>query len=303
MQKFNFKTDLKASGKRVDKYLASQIKDFSRSYIQQLIQNGSVKINNRVTQKSYKLKKGDNIEVTAEEKSLDIKAVDIELEIVYEDKDIIVINKDYDMVVHPAPGHYEDTLVNALLAHADDLSAINGVKRPGIVHRLDKDTTGVMVAAKNDKAHKNLALQFKNREVDKYYLALLEGVLPYEKGKIDAPIGRDPNNRKKMAVRKRKSKKALSRFKVLERFENNTLVEVKIETGRTHQIRVHFSYLGYPVVGDKKYGSKNYDEVERQLLHAERLIIKHPSSGEKMEFKAELKNDFKKVLNTLRKEN
>lgn len=224
------------------------------------------------------------------------------LDIIYEDNDIIVINKNSDRVVHPAPGHHNDTIVNALLAHADDLSAINGIKRPGIVHRLDKDTSGLLIAAKNDRAHKDLAKQFKNREVDKYYLALLDGILPYKKGKIDAPIGRDPNHRKKMAVRKRKSKKAVSRFKILETFKEHTLVEVKIETGRTHQIRVHFSYLGYPVTGDKRYGSKNKPGAERQLLHAKKLVIRHPKTGEKMTFEADMKDDFRLILDKLRKE-
>lgn len=226
----------------------------------------------------------------------------MDLDVVYEDQDIIVINKNADRVVHPAPGHYNDTIVNALLAHVDNLSGINGVKRPGIVHRLDKDTSGLLIVAKNDKSHKNLARQFKNRDVDKYYYALVEGNLAYKKGKIDAPIGRDPNNRKKMAVRKRHSKNAISRFKIIEEFNNYTLIEVKIETGRTHQIRVHFSYLGHPVVGDKKYGSKNSLKVERQLLHAEKMIIKHPKNGKKLKFEAELKDDFKKVLNKLRLE-
>jgi len=303
MKKFEFKIAEDEAGVRIDKFLAGKIEDFSRSYIQTLIEDGGIKVNNQEVQNSYNLHNNDFITVKAEEKETSIKAVDIELDIVYEDDDIIVINKDSDRVVHPAPGHYDDTVVNALLAHADDLSAINGVKRPGIVHRIDKDTSGILIAAKNDSAHKELARQFKSREVDKYYLALLDGILPYEKGKIDAPIGRDPNHRKKMAVRKRKSKNAVSRFKIIESFKDNTLVEVKIETGRTHQIRVHFSYLGYPVTGDSKYGSQNKVGAQRQMLHASRLIIKHPRSGEKMEFKAELKSDFKEILNKLRKEN
>ncbi len=303
MKKFEFKIAEEEAGLRIDKFLAGRIEDFSRSYIQTLIENGEIKVNNEEVQNSYNLNKNDFITVEAEEKETAIEAVEIELDIVYEDDDIIVINKDSDRVVHPAPGHYDDTVVNALLAHADDLSAINGVKRPGIVHRLDKDTSGILIAAKNDKAHKELARQFKSREVDKYYLALLDGILPYEKGKIDAPIGRDPKHRKKMAVRKRKSKNAVSRFKVIESFKDNTLVEVKIETGRTHQIRVHFSYLGYPVSGDSKYSSQNKVGAPRQMLHASRLIIKHPRIGEKMEFKAELKSDFSEILDKLRKEN
>lgn len=302
MKEYDFEVNDKEAGKRIDKFLAEKIEDFSRSYIQRLIENKDVKVNNSEVQNSYLINKGDIITLQVEEKESKIKAVEMPLDIIYEDDDIIVINKTSGRVVHPAPGHSDDTIVNALLAYADDLSAINGIKRPGIVHRLDKDTSGLLIAAKNDRAHKNLAKQFKDREVDKYYLALLDGLLPYKKGKIDAPIGRDPNHRKKMAVRKRKSKKALSRFKVLETYKENTLVEVKIETGRTHQIRVHFSYLGYPVTGDKKYGSINKPGAERQLLHAQKLILRHPRTGEKMTFEADLKEDFEIILDKLRKE-
>jgi 23S rRNA pseudouridine1911/1915/1917 synthase len=302
MQKYNFEVKEEEAGQRIDKFLAKKITDFSRSYIQTLIDNKDVQVNNAGIQNSYKIKKNDIIVIKVKEKETEVKAVEMPLDIIYEDNDIIVINKNSDRVVHPAPGHHNDTIVNALLAHADDLSAINGIKRPGIVHRLDKDTSGLLIAAKNDRAHKDLAKQFKNREVDKYYLALLDGILPYKKGKIDAPIGRDPNHRKKMAVRKRKSKKAVSRFKILETFKEHTLVEVKIETGRTHQIRVHFSYLGYPVTGDKRYGSKNKPGAERQLLHAKKLIIRHPKTGEKMTFEADLKDDFRLILDKLRKE-
>lgn len=301
MEEYSFKVEKEDSAKRIDKFLAAKINDFSRSYIQDLIENGEITVNQHRTKNSYKINEGDLIKVAAEEKDTEIKAVDIELDIVYEDDDIIVINKNADRVVHPAPGHYDDTIVNALLAHVDNLSAINGVKRPGIVHRLDKDTSGLLIVAKNDKSHKSLARQFKERTVEKYYYALVEGKVPYKKGKIDAPIGRDPQHRKKMAVRKRNSKKAISRFEIIEEFDNHTLVQVKIETGRTHQIRVHFAYLGYPIVGDKKYGSKNNLGAQRQLLHAKKLIIQHPLSGEKMEFESELKSDFKKILKELRK--
>lgn len=301
MEAYNINVKEKDSGKRIDKFLAAEFDDFSRSYIQKLISQNKITVNNKKVQNSYLILEGDLIEIIVEKQETEIKAVEMKLDIVYEDQDIIVINKNADRVVHPAPGHYNDTVVNALLAHVDNLSGINGVKRPGIVHRLDKDTSGLLIAAKNDKSHKALAKQFKERTVDKYYYALLEGILPYEKGKIDAPIGRDPNHRKKMAVRKRKSKKAVSRFKIIESFKAYTLVEVKIETGRTHQIRVHFSYLGYPVVGDQKYGSKNTLDVQRQLLHAKKLIIDHPTTGARIEFEAELKDDFKNILNKLRK--
>lgn len=303
MEEYSLKVDKENQGMRIDKYLAKEFDDLSRSFIQKLIKNAKIKVNGDAVDKSYKINSGDLLEIQIEARESEIKAVEMELDIVYEDQDIIVINKNADRVVHPAPGHYNDTIVNAMLAHVDNLSAINGVKRPGIVHRLDKDTSGLLIVAKNDRSHKELAKQFKNRSVEKYYYALVEGNLAYKKGKIDAPIGRDPNDRKKMAVRKRHSKNAVSRFKIIEEFKNYTLVEVKIETGRTHQIRVHFSYLGHPVVGDKKYGSHNKLGAERQLLHAKKLIINHPVSGEKMEFEAELKSDFKSILTELRKEN
>jgi len=301
VEEYSFRVEKKDQHRRIDKYLADELEDLSRSFIQKLITEGKITLNGNAVDKSYKVASEDFIEITIEEKESEIKAVEMELDIVYEDQDIIVINKNADRVVHPAPGHHNDTIVNALLAHVDNLSAINGVKRPGIVHRLDKDTSGLLIAAKNDKSHKNLAQQFKDRTVEKYYYALVEGNLAYEKGKIDAPIGRDPNDRKKMAVRKRHSKNAVSRFQIIEEFKNYTLVEVKIETGRTHQIRVHFAYLGHPVVGDKKYGSKNQLEAKRQLLHARKLIIFHPGTGEKMEFEADLKTDFKEILAELRK--
>ncbi|CCU79547.1 Ribosomal large subunit pseudouridine synthase D [Halanaerobium saccharolyticum subsp. saccharolyticum DSM 6643] len=300
MEEYSLKVEKKDQGQRIDKFLASEYDDLSRSFIQTLIEEKKVTVNGDIVDKSYKITENDFLKIIIEEKESEIKAVEMDLDVVYEDQDIIVINKNADRVVHPAPGHHDDTIVNALLAHVDNLSAINGVKRPGIVHRLDKDTSGLLIVAKNDKSHKELAKQFKNRTVDKYYYALIEGNLAYKKGKIDAPIGRDPKNRKKMAVRKRRSKKAISRFKIIEEFKTHTLVEVKIETGRTHQIRVHFSYLGHPVVGDKKYGSKNTLNAKRQLLHARKLAVKHPTTGKKIVFEAELKDDFKEILNKLR---
>ena len=300
MEEYSLKVEKKDQGQRIDKFLASEYDDLSRSFIQTLIEEKKVTVNGNIVDKSYKITENDFLKIIIEEKESEIKAVEMNLDVVYEDQDIIVINKNADRVVHPAPGHHDDTIVNALLAHVDNLSAINGVKRPGIVHRLDKDTSGLLIVAKNDKSHKELAKQFKNRTVDKYYYALIEGNLAYKKGKIDAPIGRDPKNRKKMAVRKRRSKKAISRFKIIEEFKTHTLVEVKIETGRTHQIRVHFSYLGHPVVGDKKYGSKNTLNAKRQLLHARKLAVKHPTTGKKIVFEAELKDDFKEILNKLR---
>lgn len=300
MEEKKYRIEKKDQGKRIDKFLASEYDELSRSFIQKLIKEGKITVNGNKTDKSYKMAENDLLKIIIEEKKNKIKAVEMDLDILYEDQDLVVINKNADRVVHPAPGHYDDTVVNALLAQVDKLSKVNGFKRPGIVHRLDKDTSGLLVIAKNDRSHKALVQQFKDRTVDKYYYALVEGNLAFEKGKIDAPIGRDPNNRKKMAVRKRNSKRAISRFKIIEEFKSNTLVEVKIETGRTHQIRVHFSYLGHPVVGDKKYGAKNILNAKRQLLHAKKLIINHPSTGERISFEADLKSDFEEILNKLR---
>jgi len=214
-----------------------------------------------------------------------------------------VINKTWDMVVHPAPGNESGTLVNALLYHCENLSGINGVIRPGIVHRLDKDTSGVLVVAKSDLAHHALVEQFKERETDKIYIALIKGYLPYDKGTIDAPIGRDPKDRKKMAVVRDNSKPAVTRFEVQERFHDYTLVKIHLETGRTHQIRVHFQYLGYPVVGDEKYGYRESLPVKRQLLHAHELSIIHPTTGQEMTFVAPLHEDMTEMIAYLRKNN
>ncbi len=289
---------------RLDKYLAEVNDDLSRTYIKQLIDDGRVKVNGQVEKASYKLKPGDQLLLQIPEATeLEVKAEAIPLDILYEDQDIIVINKSWDMVVHPAPGNESGTLVNALLYHCENLSGINGVIRPGVVHRLDKDTSGVLVVAKSDSAHRSLVDQFKGREVEKFYLTLIKGYLPYETGTVDAPIGRDPRDRKKMAVVKEHSKPAVTHFTVLERFRDYTWVQVKLETGRTHQIRVHFSYMGYPVVGDDKYGHKETLAVERQMLHAYQLTIKHPTNGEQMVFTAPIHQDMEDILQELQKNN
>ncbi|MFW5998250.1 MAG: RluA family pseudouridine synthase [bacterium] len=278
---------------RLDKYLADKNDDISRSYIQKLIKENKVMVNgNIVNKKSYRLDSDDEIllKIPPLEKSK-LKPVEINLDILFEDKDIIVLNKPAGLVVHPAPGHRNKTLVHGLLAHTDNLSGINGIKRPGIVHRLDKNTSGTLVVAKNDQTHRNLVKQFKQREITKIYKTIVKGKLSYKKGKIDAPIGRDPNDRKKMAVRKNNSKNAISFFKVIKYFNNYTLVEVNLKTGRTHQIRVHFSYLGHPVVGDEKYGN-NKENFQRQLLHAYKLEFFHPGLKKKMSFTAPLPDEF-----------
>ncbi|HHU92304.1 MAG TPA: RluA family pseudouridine synthase [Halanaerobiaceae bacterium] len=304
MKEANFLVQEIEQGERLDKFLSSKYKDLSRSYIQKLIMENMVTVNGRSGKANYKVKRDDLIKVIIPEaRTPEIKAVEMELEIIYEDESILVVNKAPGLLVHPVPGQEENTLVNALLAYSDSLSGINGVKRPGIVHRLDKDTSGAIVVAKNDLSHRKLVEEFKERDVLKIYHTIVKGNLPHNEGVIDAPIGRDPRERKKMAVTDRNSKEAISHFKVLDRFENYTYLEVKLETGRTHQIRVHLSYLGYPILGDEKYGrsKKNKLPVQRQLLHAYILGFKHPLSGEWMEFKAPLPEDFKSVLKILKK--
>ncbi len=299
-----FEINIEDHNMRIDKYLAEVNEDLSRSYIRQLIDEGHVKINGKVEKASYKMKTADEVVVELPEATeLEAKPESIPLDIIYEDDDIIVVNKSWDMVVHPAPGNESGTLVNALLYHCENLSGINGVIRPGIVHRLDKDTSGVLVAAKTDAAHKNLVEQFKGRDVEKIYLALVKGYLPYDKGTIDAPIGRDSKDRKKMAVRKENSKPAITHFVAEERFRDYTWVKIRLETGRTHQIRVHFNYLECPVVGDDKYGYREQLPVKRQMLHAYQLSIFHPITGERMTFTAPIYQDMLDILEELRKNN
>ncbi|SDC48253.1 MULTISPECIES: RluA family pseudouridine synthase [unclassified Candidatus Frackibacter] len=287
---------------RLDKFLAGEVEDISRTYVQELIDQEEVTVNGSGTKSSYRLQLGDEVELNIPEpEKTELEPEEIPLNIIYEDEDIVVINKQADLVVHPAPGHESGTLVNALLYHCNNLSGISGEVRPGIVHRLDKDTTGVMVVAKNNQAHLNLSQQFKDRETEKRYLTLVEGNIKHNKGKIDAAIGRDPKDRKKMAVTSSNSKKAVTRFEILERFGDYTWVEVKLETGRTHQIRVHMSYLGNPIVGDETYGYRNSNlGAKRQLLHAYRLGFEHPTKNEWMEFEAELPQDMQGILESLR---
>lgn len=247
-------------GTRLDVLLTSRFPELSRSHLQKIVADGFVLVNNKQAKSNYKVQTNDIITISfPEAKPIEIQAEAIPLEVLYEDVDIIVINKPRGMVVHPAAGNYAGTLVNALLEHCKDLSGINGEIRPGIVHRLDKDTSGVMVAAKNDQAHLNLAEQIKNRTASRKYWAIVHGIIAEEQGIINAPIGRHPSDRKKMAVTFSNSKEAITRFRVIERFVNYTLVECKLQTGRTHQIRVHMQYINHPVVGDPKYGPEKRD--------------------------------------------
>lgn len=290
--------------KRIDKLIAEVYKDISRMTIQRLINDGKLKINNKNVKVSYKVSEGDNIEFDLQEpEKIDIKAQDIPLNVIYEDEDIIVINKEKGMVVHPGNGRTEDTLVNALMQKCkNSLSGIGGKIRPGIVHRLDKDTSGIIIVAKNDKAHINLSEQIKNRKVNKYYIALVRGNVIENNATINMPIARSTKDRKKMAVSE-KGKEAITHFKVLKRYNGYTLLKLKIDTGRTHQIRVHLAEIGHPVVGDEVYSNgKNKFGVKGQCLHAKRIEFVHPTSNKKMVLEAELPKYFKDILEKLDKE-
>lgn len=288
-------------GLRLDKVLVLELKDRSREFIMRLIDEGEVLVNDKKVKNSYRVKENDEITINIPEaKNLDATPQDIPLDIVYEDDDIIVINKPRDLVVHPSNGHEDGTLVNALLAHCTNLSGINGVKRPGIVHRIDKDTTGLLVVAKNDYAHEFLAKQLEDHTLHREYIALVKGVIKEEDGKIIAPIGRDKYNRQKMAVDVKNGKPAVTHFHVLKRFNQYTLISCVLETGRTHQIRVHMNYIGYPIEGDPVYGPKSHLLFDKgQLLHAEKLILIHPKTKKKMTFSAPLPKNFQDVIDNL----
>ncbi len=300
MENFEVVVDESYNGIRIDKYLAEILPDFSRSRIQQLIEEGYVEVNDLETKSNYKVKTGDIISAEwPEDEELEVEAEEMDLDILYEDSDVIVINKPKGMVVHPGAGNTKHTLVNGLLAHCKDLSGINGVLRPGIVHRIDKDTSGCLVVAKNDLAHQNLSEQLSSKTMRRTYLALVHGVLSHNVGTIEAPIGRDKNDRQKMTVTSIGSRPAVTHFKVIQRYEKMTLVECQLETGRTHQIRVHFQYIGYPIVGDPKYSIKNTLDTEGQCLHAYKIEFRHPRTNELMQFSAEMPDVFKKVLEEL----
>nr|MBP3681130.1 RluA family pseudouridine synthase [Clostridia bacterium] len=299
-----FVVEIEQVGKRLDLFVISVIKDLSRMNAKRLIEDGNVKVNSKNSKVSYKVQNGDIIEIhIPEAKQLDLKAQEIPIEVVYEDSDIIVVNKPKGLVVHPANGNWDGTLVNAIMAICkDSLSGIGGEVRPGIVHRLDKDTSGLLIIAKNDKAHINMSNEIKNREVKKVYIALVRGIVAENEATINMPIGRSNKDRKKMAVVKN-GKEAITHFKVIKRFDKYTLLEVKIDTGRTHQIRVHLSEIGYPVVGDEIYSNgKNEFGVHGQLLHAKSLDFKHPITGKDMHLEAELPVEFKNVLKKLEEE-
>ena len=302
MESFIVKKD--EENNRIDLYLSKKKEEISRVAIQRLISEEKILVNGKKTKSSYKVQENDKITLEEEEpKEISLKAQDIPLEVIYEDNDIIVVNKPKGIVVHPANGNPDGTLVNAVMAICkDSLSGIGGEIRPGIVHRLDKDTSGIIIVAKNDKAHINLSEQIKNHEVQKTYIALVRGIVKENNATINMPIGRSTKDRKKMAVTKN-GKEAITHFKVLERYNNYTLLEVKIETGRTHQIRVHLSHIGYPIVGDTTYSNgKNEWGIQGQCLHAKSLKFKHPITREEMFLEAEIPEYFQELLRKLEKE-
>lgn len=293
---------IKEGGARLDKALAD-LTELSRSQANEEIKKGTVLVNGKAAKAKYAVKVGDVISYQVpEEEILEYKAEDIPLDIIFEDEDVAVVNKPQGMVVHPSAGHPSGTLVNALMYHVKDLSSINGVVRPGIVHRIDKDTSGLLMIAKNDTAHNALATELKDKKSLRKYIAIVHGNLPNDRGMIEAPIGRSEKDRKKQAVTA-KGKEAVTRFQVLERFGDYTLVELTLETGRTHQIRVHMAYIGHPVAGDPAYGPRKTLKGEGQFLHAQTLGFTHPSTGEEMAFTAPEPAIFQETLEKLRQKN
>lgn len=287
---------------RIDKYVKQQLgEEVSRSQIQLWIEAGNLVVNGTSVKTNYKLTSGDVICLTIPEaEATEIEPEDIPLDIYYEDRDVIVVNKQRGMVVHPAPGHACGTLVNALMFHCRDLSGINGELRPGIVHRIDKDTSGLIMAAKNDKAHASLASQLKEHSVTRKYFALVHGNVSHDQGTVDAPIGRDPHDRKMYTVIERNSKQAITHFHVVERFGDYTLLELKLETGRTHQIRVHMKFIGHPLVGDPLYGRSKGIKMNGQALHAAVLGFEHPEDARYLEYSAPIPEDMEALLVSLR---
>ena len=281
---------------RIDKYLSElEELDLTRAKIQKLIKTGNIKVNDKEVKESYKININDNIDINIIKEESKVSGEDIKLDIVYEDDDILVINKPSGMVVHPAPGNKEHTLVNALINYSK-LSSRNGEFRPGIVHRIDKDTSGLLLVAKNDKAHLFLEEELKKHNVVRTYIALVNGVINHDTGKIDAPIGRSTSDRKKMEVTSKNSKEAVTNFKVIERFKNTSLLELKLETGRTHQIRVHLKYIGHPVCNDPVYSNNKNIDNYGQLLHAKEISFIHPNTKEKMTFTCEPDDTFIKIM-------
>lgn len=288
-------------GKRLD-VLITEKTDYSRSKIAKLIKDGNILLNNSKTKTGYLTRLNDIIDINYVAEDMTANPEKMDLDIVYEDNDVMVINKANGIVVHPAPGNYTGTLVNGLLYHSNNLSSVNGEFRPGIVHRIDADTTGLLMIAKNDKAHEKLAKQLEEKTTHRVYYALVWGVIENESGTVDAPIGRDPKERKKMAVTSDNSKEAITHFTVIERYKNATLIKLKLETGRTHQIRVHMKYINHPVVNDPVYGGKKLFDETGQCLHAKEIGFIHPTTGEYMEFTSELPECFVNIQEQFKNE-
>ena len=291
-------------GERIDRYLSEEMEDRSRSYIQKLIKDQYVIVNQKPVKANYRLSLGDMVEITLPEaKEPDIIPENIPLDILYEDQDIIIVNKPKQMVVHPAPGHYSGTLVNALMYHCgQELSGINGTMRPGIVHRIDMDTTGSLIICKNDMAHQSLSEQLKVHSIKRVYVAIVHGNIKEDNGTVNSPIGRHPTERKKMSIHTKNGRNAITHYKVLERFGEYTYIQCELETGRTHQIRVHMSSIGHPLVGDQVYGPRKcpFPKLQGQTLHAKTLGIIHPRTGEYLEINAPLPDYFIELLDRLR---
>lgn len=302
MENFRFEITEDMEDERIDKCLSTLVDSLSRSFIQKLLKEEKVFVNGKAVKGSYRVKTDDEVFFELPESiEPDIEPENIPLDILYEDKDVVVVNKPKGMVVHPAAGHYSGTLVNALMYHCGkELSGINGVMRPGIVHRIDMDTTGSIIVCKNDKAHNCIAAQLKEHSINRKYHAICYGVIEQEKGTINAPIGRHPNDRKKMAINERNGKAAVTHFRVLKRFSQYTYIECQLETGRTHQIRVHMASIGHPLLGDEVYANrKSPFKLQGQTLHAKTLGFVHPSSGKYMEIDAPLPEYFEHLLNIL----
>lgn len=301
-EKIRIEVENLEKNERIDKYLSSKLDDsFSRAKIQKLIDEELILVNDKVIRSSYKVSNGDVILITDKEEDMSVKPEKMDIDIVYEDDDVMVINKKSGVVVHPAPGNYSGTLVNGLMYLSKDLSHVNGEFRPGIVHRIDKDTSGLLIVAKNDKAHRILAEELKEKKIKRKYIALVSGVINHDIGEIDAPIGRDPSDRKKMCVTSTNSKDAITHFRVLERYKNASLIECELETGRTHQIRVHMKYINHPVINDPVYGKNNHGEFG-QLLHAKEITFTHPTTKEVMTFSCEVPEEFNKILEEYKEE-
>ncbi len=302
MSQIRLEADESYMDERLDKFLSAVLPDQSRSYLQKIIKDGSVLVNGKAQKASYRMEDQDEVLVDLPElKEPEIEAENIPLDILYEDDDLLMVNKPKGMVVHPSAGHLTGTLVNAVMYHCKDrLSGINGVMRPGIVHRIDMDTTGVLVICKNDKAHNHVAAQLKEHSITRKYRAIVHGVIKEEEGTVDAPIGRHPVERKKMAAGVKNGKRAVTHYRVLQRFRNHTYIECQLETGRTHQIRVHMASIGHPLLGDTVYGpAKNPLHLQGQTLHAQVLGLIHPSTGEYLEVEAPLPEYFEKLLKSL----